>query len=60
MFRKDQMHNKTDIVEKRTHSAPLGIVPTSTLTGQILARLRFGHVKKFKFVWRTRDTYQLR
>ncbi len=60
MFTKDQIQNKTDIGEKRSHNAPLGIVPTSALTGQTLARLRSGRIKKFKFAGRTRDTYQVR
>ena len=60
MFKKDQIENKIDIVDKRTHNALLAIVPTSTLTGQTLARLRSQRVKKCKFGWRTRETYQLR
>ncbi|OGI20360.1 MAG: hypothetical protein A3B68_02415 [Candidatus Melainabacteria bacterium RIFCSPHIGHO2_02_FULL_34_12] len=60
MFKKELFKNKIDALEKRSHNAPLGIVPTSILTGQLLARLLSQRVKKFKFSWRSRETYQLR
>lgn len=60
IFKKEQIENKIDIVEKRTHNVPLTIVPTSCLTGQKLARLTHGRIKRFKFSWRSREAYQLR
>ena len=60
MFKKEQIESKTDIVDKRTYSAPLTIVPTSILTGQLLARLMSERKKKFKFSWRSGEVYQLR
>ena len=60
MFKKEQIEKKIDIVEKRSHNASLVIVPTSTLTGQTLARLMYGRMKRFKFSWRSREAYQLR
>ena len=60
MYRKEQIENKMDILDKRTYDAPLAIVPTSILTAQTLARLKFQRVKKFKFSWRAREVYQLR
>ena len=49
MYKKEQLENKIEILEKRSHDAPLAIVPTSILTAQLLARLKFQRVKKFKF-----------
>lgn len=61
MYKKEQIENKTDIIDKRSYNAPLAIVPTSILTTQTLAsRLKFQRVKKFKFSWRSREAYQLR
>ena len=60
MFNKEQIENKMDIPEKRTYNATLMIVPTSTITGQKLARLKFQRVKKFKFSWRSREAYQFK
>lgn len=60
MYKKEQLENKIETVEKRSHNAPLAIVPTSILTTQVLARLKFQRVKKFKFSWRSREAYQLR
>ena len=60
MYNKEQIENKMDMVEKRTHNAPLAIVPTSTQIGQTLARIKFQRKKLFKFSWRSRDVYQLR
>ena len=60
MYKKEQIENKIEIVEKRSYNAPLAIVPTSILTSQVLARLKFQRVKKFKFSWRSREAYQLR
>lgn len=60
MFKKEQIENKIDTIEKRTHNGPLTIVPTSTQIGQTLARLKFQRMRKFKFSWRSREVYQLR
>lgn len=60
MYKKEQIENRVGIVEKRTHSAPLTIVPTSIQIGQTLARLKFQRIRKFKFSWRSREVYQLR
>ncbi len=60
MFTKEQIQNKIEAVDKRTHDAPLGIVPTSILTSQTLARLKFQRIKKFKFSWRPKEIYQFK
>ena len=60
MLKKEKFENKVDIVDKRTHNAPLVMVPTSILTGQKLARLLSQRSKKFKFSWELREVYQLR
>ena len=60
MFKKEQIENKIDIVDKRTYNAPLTIIPTSILTGQTLARLFSQRVKKLKLSWRPREAYRLR
>lgn len=60
MFKKEQIENKISAVDKRSHSAPLTIVPTSMTTLQTLARLNFQRTKKIKNSWRTKEVYQLR
>ena len=60
MFTKEQIQNKIEIMDKRTHDAPLMIVPTSILTAQTLARLKFQRIKKFKFSWRAKEIYQFK
>lgn len=60
MFKKEQIENKINGVDKRSHSAPLTIVPTSVVTLQTLARLNFQRIKKIKNSWRTKEVYQLR
>lgn len=60
MFKKDQIENKINAVDKRSHNAPLTIVPTSMTTLQTLARLNFQRIKKIKNSWRTKEVYQLR
>ncbi len=60
MFTKEQIQNQIEAVDKRTHDAPLGIVSTSILTSQTLARLKFQRMKKFKFSWRAKEIYQFK
>ena len=60
MFKKEQIENKIDIVDKRSHNMPLIIVPTSILTGQTLARYLSQRKKRFKFSWKSKEVYQLR
>lgn len=60
MFKKDQIENKINAVDKRSHNAPLTIVPTSMTTLQTLARLNFQRTKKIKNSWRTKEVYQLK
>ncbi|GEM_PF-6916790 len=60
MFKKEQIENKIDIIDKRTYNAPLAIIPTSILTGQTLARFLSQRVKKIKSSWRPREVYKLR
>lgn len=60
MFKKEQIENKINAVDKRSHNAPLTIVPTSMTTLQTLARLNFQRTKKIKNSWRTKEVYQLK
>ena len=60
MFKKEHIENKMDTVEKRSHHAPLTIVPTSIFTGQTLATLTTERIKKIKFSLRSKEIYQLR
>lgn len=60
MFKNEQIQDKIDMVDKRSHNAALTIIPTSLLTVQKLARLKFQRVKKFKFAWRSREVYQVK
>ena len=60
MFKKKQIENKDDIVDKRTYNADLAIVPTSILINQTLARLKFSCEKKLKSVSGLRDSYKFR
>lgn len=60
MFKKEQIENKINAIDKRSHNAPLTIVPTSMTTLQTLARLNFQRIKKVKNSWKTKEVYQLR
>ena len=60
MFKREQIENKIDILDKRTHNAHLVPVPSSMITSQKLARLKFQRVKRFKFAWRSQEAYQLK
>ena len=60
MFTREQIKNKIDVIDKRSYNAPLKIIPTSILTAQTLARLRFQLLKKSKSIWKTREVYQFR
>ena len=60
MFKKEQIENKINAVDKRSHNAPLTIVPTSMTTLQTLARFNFQRMKIKKNSWRTKEVYQLR
>lgn len=60
MFRKEQIESKIDTLDKRTYNAPLAIVPTSILTAQKLARLKFQRIKQFKFSWRSKEVYRFK
>ncbi len=60
MFNKEQVDNKISQVEKRTHNAPLTIVPTSFNTLQTLARLNFQRINKIKNAWRSKEVYLIR
>lgn len=60
MFNKEQIESKIDILDKRTHNAHSVPVPSSMLTSQKLARLKFQRIKRFKFAWRSKEAYQLK
>ena len=60
MFKKEQIENKINAVDKRSHNAPLTIVPTSKKKIQTLDRLNYQSIKKIKNSWRTKEVYQLR
>lgn len=60
MFNKEQIENKIDLLDKRTHNAHLSPIPSSIITAQKLARLKFQRIKRFKFAWRSKEAYQLK
>ena len=62
MSKKQQNENKIAVVDKRTHSEPLSIMPTSIiLTPETLAkRLESQRAKKISSSWRSRETYKFR
>ncbi len=60
MIKKKQIKNKCGVIDKRTYSADLAIVPTSILINQTLARLKLSYEKKLKSVFHLRDSYKFR
>lgn len=60
MLKKEQIENKIDIFDKRTHNAASMLVPSSLITAQKLARLKFQRMQKFKFSLLSREIYQLK
>ena len=60
MFNKEQIENKIDYLDKRTHKVQLIPIPTSIITAQKLARLKFQHKKRFNFFWRPKEIYQFK
>ncbi len=60
MFKKKQIKSKDGVIDKRTYSTDLAIVPTSILINQTLARLKFSYEKKIKFASHVRDAYKFR
>ena len=60
MLKKKQIKAKDGIIDKRAYDADLVMVPTSILTNQTLARIKFPCEKKFKSVPCLREAYKFR
>lgn len=57
---KEQVDNKITTTDKRTCNAPFAMIPTSLLTIQTLARLKFQRGKEINFLWRSKENFQFR
>ena len=60
MFKKEQIENKVDMVDKRSYNGHLAIVPTSLFVNQILARPQLRDEKKFKFACQLKKTHKFK
>ena len=60
MLKKKQIKTEEGVIDKRTYNADFAIVPTSILTNQTLARLKFSREKKLNSMFHLTEAYKFR